>query len=262
MTGKLPAIRMVTFDALHTIITPRYPIHVQYSNVFRPYLGTLEPESIRGSFKRALQSLQVERPAYAYGSKKWWAEVIQRTALGAGADADRLRESLPEIVPQLMTLFSTKEGYKPFDDAIPAIRHLHDRHAIITAIVSNADSRIRSVLEDLKFPSTMDTIVLSEEQGIEKPERGIFLRTIDNVNRKIPSGQKPIDPAECLHVGDELICDYEGATNAGMQAVLLRRPGPEGGQAHKEAYESLDGIRVVEGLDDVIRLVESYNRNS
>lgn len=88
MAGKLPAIRMVTFDALHTIITPRYPIHVQYSNVFRPYLGTLEPESIRGSFKRALQSLQVERPAYAHGSKKWWADVIQRTALGAGADAD------------------------------------------------------------------------------------------------------------------------------------------------------------------------------
>ncbi|KIL66286.1 hypothetical protein M378DRAFT_161161 [Amanita muscaria Koide BX008] len=132
-----------------------------------------------------------------------------------------LRESLPEIVPRLMTLFSSKEGYKPFDEAIPACHYvnpatrpflnydprqldtLHDRHA--TAIVSNADSRIRSVLEDLDFPSAMDTIVLSEEQGIEKPEREIFLRTIDNVNRKIPSGQKSIDPAECLHVGDELI---------------------------------------------------------
>ncbi|KAM6502198.1 HAD-like domain containing protein [Amanita muscaria] len=250
MAEKLPAIRMVTFNALHTIITPRYPIHVQYSNVFRPYLGIFalsrSRESARIAHVSALQSLQVERPAYAHGSKKWWADVIQRTALEAEADADRLRESLPEIVPQLMTLFSTKEGYKPFDNAIPACHYVNPAtrpHAIITAIVSNADSRIRSVLEDLDFPSAMDTIVLSEEQGIEKPEREIFLRTIDNVNRKIPSGQKSIDPAECLHVGDELICFA-------------------GGQAHKEAHESLDGIRVVEGLDDVIRLVESYNRNS
>lgn len=44
-------IRFVTFDALHTLITPRKPIHVQYSEVFRPYLGTLPPDAISRSFK-------------------------------------------------------------------------------------------------------------------------------------------------------------------------------------------------------------------
>ena len=44
-------IRFVTFDALHTLITPRTPIHVQYSEVFRPYLGTLPPDAISRSFK-------------------------------------------------------------------------------------------------------------------------------------------------------------------------------------------------------------------
>lgn len=45
------AIRLVTFDALHTIITPRLPIHIQYSQTFAPYLGILEPDSIKRSFK-------------------------------------------------------------------------------------------------------------------------------------------------------------------------------------------------------------------
>src|SRR5437899_12520419 len=44
-------IRLVTFDALHTLITPRKPIHVQYSEVFSSYLGTLPPDAIARSFK-------------------------------------------------------------------------------------------------------------------------------------------------------------------------------------------------------------------
>ena len=45
------AIRLVTFDALHTIITPRLPIYVQYSQTFEPYLGVLDPDALKRSFK-------------------------------------------------------------------------------------------------------------------------------------------------------------------------------------------------------------------
>jgi hypothetical protein len=85
----------------------------------------------------ALKALQVERPAYAKGAEEWWAEVIQRTALGAGASSDgesvrfliclllliftclALAMSLPEIVPTLLHRFSSKEGYAFYDDAVP-----------------------------------------------------------------------------------------------------------------------------------------------
>ena len=46
----LPRIRLVMFDVLHTLISPRLPIHVQYSQTFAPYLGMLEPESLKHSF--------------------------------------------------------------------------------------------------------------------------------------------------------------------------------------------------------------------
>lgn len=47
-----PRIKLVTFDALHTLITPRLPIAVQYAQTFEPYLGPLDPGLLSSSFKR------------------------------------------------------------------------------------------------------------------------------------------------------------------------------------------------------------------
>jgi hypothetical protein len=105
------ALRLVTFDALHTIITPRLPIHVQYSQTFSPYLGHLNPDSIKWSFKvgmsttclldyidqlllTALKDVQEENPLFSVGAQAWWREVIRRTALGAGAEEQGKRPSM------------------------------------------------------------------------------------------------------------------------------------------------------------------------
>lgn len=46
--------------------------------------------------------------------------------------------------------------------------------------------------------------MLSEEEGIEKPSRDIFMRVLDLVNQRKSLNEKLIHPEECLHVGDEL----------------------------------------------------------
>ncbi|KAK7472785.1 hypothetical protein VKT23_000892 [Stygiomarasmius scandens] len=216
----MPGIRLVTFDILHTLITPRHPIHVQYSMAFAPYLGKLDPEQLKYSFKIALKELQRERPAYAYeneaASERWWSEVIKKTALGAGAAPSAVDASLEKIVPNLMKRFSSREGYAAFEDALPTIRRLQERK-IFTAIVSNSDSRSRLALKDLGFPEYMTPIVLSEEEGIEKPNQEIFQRALNKVNEM---HKVEIQKHECLHVGDELECDYEGAVNAGMEGLV------------------------------------------
>lgn len=45
---------MVFFDALGTLITPRLPVHVQYAEVFEPYLGKLEASSVQAAFKKGV----------------------------------------------------------------------------------------------------------------------------------------------------------------------------------------------------------------
>ncbi|KIK67324.1 hypothetical protein GYMLUDRAFT_217502 [Collybiopsis luxurians FD-317 M1] len=245
-------LRLVTFDILHTLVTPRWPIHVQYAMAFEPYLGVLDPDSIKISFKTALKALQRERPAYEQGSQIWWADVIKRTALGAGANPLALDASLQHIVPNLIKRFSSGEGYKEFEDAIPTIEALNQRQ-IYTAVISNSDSRSRSVLIDLKFPGRLEPITLSEEEGIEKPAREIFTGTLERVNSI--RGER-IKLEECIHVGDELEADYWGAVRAGMGALLLRRPGPNGEQAHIEDKEDLANVKVIAELGEILQYAE------
>lgn len=47
----MTAIRLVLFDAFSTLLVPRLPVYVQYAQTFEPYLGALEPDKLKGSFK-------------------------------------------------------------------------------------------------------------------------------------------------------------------------------------------------------------------
>lgn len=83
------AVRLVTFDALYTLIKPRRPIHVQYAEVFERYLGgRVDADEVKRSFKTALRDVQKARPVYGEGGRveDWWREVIWRTGVGAGLE--------------------------------------------------------------------------------------------------------------------------------------------------------------------------------
>ncbi|KAG6375460.1 HAD hydrolase subfamily IA REG-2-like protein [Boletus reticuloceps] len=196
---------------------------------------------------RGLSQVQKDKPAYQgqFGARGWWSEVIKRTAIGAGADPRAVQASLDEIVPRLMDRFSSSEGYKLFDDALPILRQLQELN-IRTALISNSDSRMRLVLADLGISPFLRPVVLSEEEGIEKPNAEIFRRAF----KQALDNSSHFDQA--VHVGDELQCDYYGAQAAGMQAVLIRRAGPDGIQEHKEADEDLSSVRVISSLHDVV----------
>ena len=60
------------------------------------------------------------------------------------------------------------------------------------------------VLKDLSFPHSLQPIVLSEEERIEKPSKPIFMKALELVNGDLKT-ENTIGPEECLHIGDELI---------------------------------------------------------
>jgi putative hydrolase of the HAD superfamily len=80
------------------------------------------------------------------------------------------------------------------------------------AVISNADGRVESVLETVGLRSYFEFVLDSEVVGVEKPDPRIFL---DGARRM------GIEPSRCLYVGDLYPVDYQGATGAGMQAVLV-----------------------------------------
>ncbi|KAJ8076621.1 hypothetical protein PM082_001044 [Marasmius tenuissimus] len=260
-------LRLVTFDILHTLITPRWPVHVQYARVFENFLGgasnlNLDPSRVKAAFKVSLSQLQVEKPVYIgdQGSRGWWQEVIKRTILGScKVDESLLEAKLPQIHSHLMHQFSCKEGYKAFDDALPTLERL-EASKILTAAVSNSDSRMHAVLQSLSFPSTLSPVLLSEEEGIEKPEKEVFLRALARVNdaqrsKHGKSDWEDIAPHECLHIGDDVVGDYQGAQTAGFKALLLLRKDDEG-QTHHPTDEDLVGVRTIGGLAEVLQHVK------
>ena len=89
----------------------------------------------------ALKDLQREWPAYSTskdtrpGAEGWWAEVIRRTAIGAGSDPTgrsipreyahpnilaltEVKKALPVITSKLMQRFSSREGYELYADTL------------------------------------------------------------------------------------------------------------------------------------------------
>ncbi|KAL0956525.1 hypothetical protein HGRIS_002666 [Hohenbuehelia grisea] len=264
MTCVLPRIRLVTFDLLFTLVAPRKPVHIQYAEIFAPYLGTLNPTLLKSSFKSALRQVRVERPAFVQGTSTWWGEVIRRTALGGGADEQKLNQHLPEIVPALLHRFSSREGYRAYEDVLPTLKTLRNSLRIPVAVVSNADNRMRSVTKDLELFPFFDAFVLSDEAQVEKPSSQIYRLGLEqcNASRSASSSSmdSPISLSETLHIGDELDADYQGAREAGMQALLLRRPDPEDTNPNIDtATEDLRDVMSVRNLTEVVDWIRKRN---
>lgn len=146
-----------------------------------------------------------------------------------------------------------------------------------TGVVTNADIRIsplflmlklviwanlfeESVIADLDLSSHLDIIVISEEEGIEKPDKRIWERTCSYVDVQLP---------EACHIGDELIwsvlslfhinfhclnemsSDYHGAKNAGLRSFLVRRSGSEGEGERKDPDEDLSDVEIIQTFSEL-----------
>ena len=71
-----------------------------------------------------------------------------------------------------------------------------------------------SILEDYGLDAYLDVIVISEEIGIRKPREEIFGAVLRQLGT---------EPAETLHVGDDLGADVAGAASSGMRTAWVTR---------------------------------------
>lgn len=104
------------------------------------------------------------------------------------------------------------------------LQRLRARYKI--GVISNADGKIADVLASTGIADCFQTITDSGLVGYEKPHRAIFEAALRDLGASA---------GESLYVGDGYSVDYLGATNAGMQALLLDVSG---------AYRDTDHARV------------------
>ena len=80
------------------------------------------------------------------------------------------------------------------------------------AVVSNADGRVRTLLDASGLSPWLEFIVDSADVGVEKPDPRIF---------HAATGRLGLAPAACAYVGDIYEIDVEGARRAGLRPVLI-----------------------------------------
>ena len=90
----------------------------------------------------------------------------------------------------------------------------------LLAVVSNTmrtpGEVVRQILDQSGLLPLFRVLTFSDECGIRKPARAIFLRTLKDLGV----------PAEhAVHVGDDAILDVEGARDAGMAAIQVTPDG-------------------------------------
>jgi putative hydrolase of the HAD superfamily len=140
-------------------------------------------------------------------SRAFWTTVYNRM-LGElrVADDDGLSASLHRE-------FTRMENYVLFDDVRPAIAALQEADVVL-GIVSNFESWLEDWFGVHELVETFPVRVISGIEGVEKPDRRIFLLALERAG---------VDAAESVYVGDNPEFDVDPPAALGMFPVLIDR---------------------------------------
>lgn len=102
-----------------------------------------------------------------------------------------------------------------FDDVLPTMDLLKQR-GLTLGLISNMNQNGDDLARTMGLTPYLDFAVTSAEIGSEKPHPPIFLAALDKAGAQ---------STESIHVGDQITSDIEGATNVGINPVLVDRDG-------------------------------------
>jgi HAD superfamily hydrolase (TIGR01509 family) len=204
------AITVVFFDVGGTLI------HPDMSRLMAPLLEHVAPnaEQLQAADRAAKHALRPngdDGAAEVSGNQGHWdiyfnTLVSRLNGCGQLAGCDK-----EQLVAQLIARANDSSYWTLVDPkAAPTLERLKRDYRL--AVISNADGKIRQVLERAGLDGFFSQIVDSGLAGYEKPDPRIFRAALAAVR---------VEPEETLYVGDIYAVDYRGATGVGMHAVLL-----------------------------------------
>lgn len=203
------SIKAVTFDAAHTLFHPYPSVGAIYREVMLEHDLDYKIEELETGFKRAFSNIHKDKTILdgEQRERSYWHSVVEesiRTLTPKPSNFETLFNDLWET-------FAHGKRWKPAEGAIETLTALKERGYCI-ALLTNWDSRVRTVLEEKGFDSSFDHLFISSEIGHEKPDLGIFHHAEDALK---------FGPHEILHIGDSLQHDIEGALAAGWHAIRI-----------------------------------------
>ncbi|MEO6847004.1 MAG: HAD-IA family hydrolase [Chthoniobacterales bacterium] len=209
-----PKIETLLFDAAGTLLSLTYPVGKSYATIASNHGIALDPEIINKAFrtvwKRQPSRESIQGPR-VQDDREWWRNFVKEVLEESGSSTEAF--DFVAYFTDLYIYFATPGVWHPYPDVIPTLQKLRGKYRM--AIVSNFDRRLYEVLKHTELRDYFETVILSSETGIDKPDPEIFQIAMDRMQSI---------PANTLHIGDDPTDDLEGARNAGLECFLLRRP--------------------------------------
>ncbi len=202
----------ITFDVGGTLIEPNPSVGAIYAGVADEQgLAGLDADRIDEQFGAAWKT----KGDFHY-TEEAWAKLVEQSF-------DELipAEESRRIFPHIYRRFEDASVWRIHEDVLPTLDDLAGR-GFRLAVISNWDNRLRPLLSDLKLLSFFETATISSEIGFTKPSSVPFEHTLKKLGLPSPA---------VVHVGDSLPEDIDGAENAGITGIHIRRKGSNGGNS-------------------------------
>lgn len=121
--------------------------------------------------------------------------------------------------------------YVPFDSLHETLNELSQEYRL--GMITNGRTHFQNrTIETLKVASLFDVILVSEAEGVRKPDSEIFHRALRRLE---------LQPHEAVYVGDHPITDIQAARDAGMFSFWKRNADFEGAPCD-DAFDHLSEL--------------------
>jgi putative hydrolase of the HAD superfamily len=153
-----------------------------------------------------LEALIEQAVARSVGGTAHFAELLRAHGI---AEPERCQRAIDHYVSDRY------RGLQLFDDAVETVSVISQRAHV--GMITNGPSRIqRDKITRLAIESLFEFILVSEEEGVWKPDPAIFRRALELCG---------IDAGDAVFVGDSPEHDIAGARAAGIRSIWINRRG-------------------------------------
>ncbi|TVQ06126.1 MAG: HAD family hydrolase [Leptolyngbya sp. DLM2.Bin27] len=209
--------RVIFLDAVGTLFGVAGSVGQIYADLAQHHGIAADPVALNQAFFRAFRAApemafpgsdpaQVPEQEYL-----WWRVIAQQTFSSTGV-LDRFVD-FDSFFADLYAHFATAQPWVLYPDVPPALERWR-RRGIALGVISNFDTRLYAVLDELKLESYFSSITISSEAGAAKPDPLIFATALQ---------KHGCEASQAWHLGDSKTDDLEGAKAAGLHGILVKR---------------------------------------
>jgi putative hydrolase of the HAD superfamily len=151
-----------------------------YAGVARKFGSTAQPREIQEAFR---QHFPHSGPLHTSDEKQWWKNVVHNVFADVGMVQD-----FDQFFDEIYDLFRDSRGWMLFPETVHVLEVCR-RQGLKLGLISNFDSRVYSVLKDLRIDHFFSSITICSETGYAKPQPEIFhaaIASLQNDTRSRP----------------------------------------------------------------------------